>query len=92
VFKRSPVFRIGGDEFCVILQNRDLIEKDALFLNFDSICETTCIDRDDVNFTLSIAKGFAEFDATKDTQFANVFERADNEMYKNKRNMKTLNN
>ena len=30
VFKRSPVFRIGGDEFLVILQNRDLSDMDML--------------------------------------------------------------
>jgi diguanylate cyclase (GGDEF)-like protein len=91
-FKRSPVFRIGGDEFCVILQNRDLLDKDTLFLNFDSTCEKTFVDKDNVKFPVSIAKGFSEFNCAKDTRFADVFKRADNEMYKNKRKMKTSNN
>ena len=92
VFKRSPVFRIGGDEFCVILQNKDLLDKDALFFNLDSKYETTFADKYNVKFPISMAKGFSEFDRNKDTQFADVFKRADNEMYKNKRIMKTSNN
>jgi diguanylate cyclase (GGDEF)-like protein len=87
-FKRSPVFRIGGDEFCVILQGRDLEDKEALFESFDSMCSKTHTDKDDVKLPVSIAKGFAEFDPEKDTQFSDVFERADSEMYKNKRDMK----
>ena len=87
-FKRSPVFRIGGDEFCVILQNKDLLEKDELFARFDSKCATAYVDKDDVKFPVSIAKGFSESDPHKDTQFSDVFNRADSEMYKNKRIMK----
>ena len=92
IFKRSPVFRIGGDEFLVILQNRDLADKEHLFANFDSACAMTYVDKDNVRFPVSIAKGFSEFDPDKDTHFSEVFERADSEMYKNKRIMKASNN
>ena len=87
-FKKSPVFRIGGDEFCVILQNRDLADQKKLFESFDAECASTYIDNLNAKIPVSIAKGFAEFDPTKDTKFSDVFERADNEMYKNKRLMK----
>lgn len=87
-FKRSPVFRIGGDEFCVILQNQDLEDKEELFAIFDSKCSTAQTEKDGVRFSISVARGFSEFDSDKDTQFSNVFKRADNDMYANKRIMK----
>ena len=91
-FKRSPVFRIGGDEFCVILQNKDLSDRENLFKAFDLKCETTYINKGNIRFSISIAKGFAEFNPHKDAEFSDVFERADGEMYKNKRDMKTSTN
>lgn len=88
-FKKSPVFRIGGDEFCVILQNRDLEDINSHFAALESKCMATCINKDNVSFPVSIAKGFSAFDPERDTRFSDVFERADNEMYKNKRKMKS---
>jgi diguanylate cyclase (GGDEF)-like protein len=87
-FKRSPVFRIGGDEFLVILQSRDLADKEKLFASMDAECGTTYIGKDNARIPISIAKGFSEFDSAKDTQFSDVFNRADSEMYQNKRIMK----
>jgi diguanylate cyclase (GGDEF)-like protein len=87
-FKKSPVFRIGGDEFCVILQNSDFEDVKALFERFDAKCAAAYVDKENVKFPVSIAKGFAEFDPQNDTRFSDVFERADSEMYKNKRLMK----
>ena len=87
-FKRSPVFRIGGDEFVVILQNRDFEERDILFNAFDMECTRTFVETNSTKLPISIAKGFSMFDPTKDTQFSDVFGRADEEMYKNKKIMK----
>lgn len=87
-FKRSPVFRIGGDEFVVILQNKDFEERDALFERLESECANTYIESNGIKLPISIAKGFSRFDTTTDTQFSDVFNRADSEMYKNKKIMK----
>ncbi|MBQ5709291.1 MAG: GGDEF domain-containing protein, partial [Anaerotignum sp.] len=87
-FKRSPVFRIGGDEFLVILQNRDLKECEELFASFDLDCANTFVQIEKEKIVLSIAKGFSRYDPAVDKQFVDVFNRADEEMYKNKRKMK----
>ena len=90
IFKRSPVFRIGGDEFLVILKNRDLDEKDALLKIFDEECLNKSVDTDKESIPVSIAKGFARYDSGKDTNFMDVFNRADDAMYENKRKIKGL--
>jgi diguanylate cyclase (GGDEF)-like protein len=88
IFKRSPVFRIGGDEFLVILQNRDLENFAQLCESFDLECANSSIVADEDTIPISVAKGFAKYDPTADTQFVDVFNRADDAMYKNKRKMK----
>ena len=86
IFKRSPVFRIGGDEFLVILQNRDLEEYEDLCEKFDAECAKEYINE---RIPVSIARGFARYNPETDTQFVDVFNRADDAMYQNKRRMKT---
>ena len=88
IFKRSPVFRIGGDEFLVVLQNRDLEEYEALLRKFDEECKNEFVSADGENIPLSISKGFARYDAGRDSKFVDVFNRADDTMYGNKRRVK----
>ena len=90
IFKRSPVFRIGGDEFLVVLQNRDLEELQELVVKFDEECKNVFVVEDDENIGVSIAKGFARYDNLKDSGFVDVFNRADDAMYENKREIKGL--
>ena len=88
IFKRSPVFRIGGDEFLVILQNRDLDELEELIRKFDEECLNKSVDTDKEDIPVSIAKGYAIYDSAKDKKFIDVFNRADDAMYENKRKIK----
>ena len=88
IFKRSPVFRIGGDEFLVILQNRDLEDLDILIEKFDIECFNESVSADGENISVIIAKGFARYDSKKDSSFVDVFNRADDAMYENKRKIK----
>ena len=90
IFKRSPVFRIGGDEFLVILQNRDFEDLEGLLKKFDEECLNESIATDKENIPVSIAKGFARYDSKKDSNFIDVFNRADDAMYENKREIKGL--
>ena len=89
VFKRSPVFRIGGDEFLVILRQNDLDSYEELFARLDATCESTIID-EKAKISISIARGFAMFDPDNDLCFNDVFKRADNAMYENKRKNKKI--
>lgn len=88
IFKRSPVFRIGGDEFLAILQNRDLVDLEELLKKFDEECLSQSIETDEENIPISIAKGFAMYDSEKDSSFIDVFNKADDAMYENKREIK----
>lgn len=63
VFKKGPVFRIGGDEFLVILQNSDLEAYDALCIEFDQACANEVINVENVTIPISIARGFAKYDS-----------------------------
>ena len=87
-FKRSPVFRIGGDEFVVILQNTDLADYEELVVKFDAECANTSVKTDQVDVAISVAKGFARYDSGRDSRFVDVVNRADSAMYENKRGMK----
>ena len=84
-FKHSPVFRIGGDEFLVILENEDLENYETLLENMEIKSAGTIIED---KIPVTIAGGFARFDAQKDTCVADVFKRADEIMYENKRKTK----
>ncbi len=90
VFKRSPVFRVGGDEFLVVLQNDDLENYKRLLAQFELTCANTFVEEDDVKIPISIASGFARFDSGIDLHFADVFKRADDAMYENKSKMKAM--
>ena len=89
VFKRSPVFRIGGDEFLAVLRHKDLEDCEKLFEQLDLECAMTRIEEKG-KILISIARGFAMFDSDKDLRFNDVFKRADNAMYENKRKNKKV--
>ncbi len=85
VFKHSPVFRIGGDEFAVILQNDDYQNREELVSRFrkarKEICETAGNPWEQVN----VALGMAVYDPEIDPAVIDVARRADRLMYENKR-------
>lgn len=84
-FKRSPVFRIGGDEFLVILRNRDLQNHENLIREVSASCEEKFLIWGNQTIPVSIAIGIAEYDPRMDSSFTDVFNRADSAMYENKR-------
>ena len=81
VIQRSQVFRIGGDEFAVIAQGSDYERIEELVGKINDHNAKT-------NRTsgLVIACGMAKFD--NDASVASVLERADHNMYENKKMLK----
>ncbi len=80
-FKHSPVFRVGGDEFVAILQEDDLSNSEIIINAFREENKKRADDGDIV-----IASGIAVYNG--DVNVSSVFERADAEMYKNKKQLK----
>ena len=79
IFKHSPVFRIGGDEFVVLLKGEDYAKRDELMNQLHKVLE------DNVHNGISVlAAGMSEFDPVKDMRVQDVFERADSLMYTDK--------
>ena len=83
VFKRSPVFRIGGDEFVVILTDTDYENGISLLHSFDQQVEYNL-----KNGLTVVSAGYAQFDPQNDTSYSEVFQRADDQMYQRKRFLK----
>lgn len=88
VFKHSPVFRIGGDEFAVILKNEDYSNIGSLLEQFDNITEEINSSADEPWKQVWISKGFAVFDPSGDRSVSGAVQRADQLMYDNKRERK----
>ena len=89
VFKHSPVYRVGGDEFVVILKDEDYRHSEDLIDEFneritDSINNTKLPQYE----RISAAIGYAEYDEKLDRSVDDVFARADQKMYQRKHVMK----
>ncbi len=89
-FPHSPVYRVGGDEFTVILEGASYTNYAQLLENLQSaIKEYNHMSHQDNR--LSIARGIAIYNSETDLVFSNVFKRADDAMYQNKADMKQRN-
>lgn len=91
IFKRSPVFRMGGDEFVVILQGHDLEDHIELIKQMHEKAKEEYIALGDSLVPVSIACGVALYGEHGAERFNDVLNRADAKMYENKKEMKVLN-
>ena len=84
VFNHSPVFRIGGDEFVVVLSGQDYANRDNLVSRLKKqVEENIRIGEGPV-----VALGLAEYQPTVDSSVEDVFNRADALMYEDKTRLK----
>ena len=85
IFQHSPVYRTGGDEFVVILQGRDHLNREELILSLH--------DRSVEHISTGevvISSGLSDYRPGTDASFHDAFERADELMYKEKKLLKSM--
>ena len=80
IYKHSPVYRIGGDEFAILLSSYDLRIRDKLLDTARNAASKT-------RYGVSYAIGMAVL-KEQDASFDDTIKRSDSEMYKNKKEIK----
>ncbi|MCR5652491.1 MAG: GGDEF domain-containing protein [Ruminococcus sp.] len=84
-FTHSTVYRIGGDEFVVILEGSDYADRNNLTAQFNRQ-----VIQNLYNNKVVVAAGVAEYKPGFDRSFRTVFDRADKQMYSQKSQLKKL--
>ena len=83
VYADNTIFRIGGDEFAVILIDNDREPTMEIFKSINTYVDAYN-EKNLLPVPLCISQGIAFFDKEKDKTFADVFRRADGYMYQDK--------
>ncbi len=84
IFAHSPVFRVGGDEFVVFLSGNDYVNREILMDKLRTRVKANLQTGDGP----VLASGMAEYMPDEDSLVADIFDRADKEMYDNKQELK----
>lgn len=84
LYKHSPVYRIGGDEFLVVVQNVDFDNQDTIWRQLVPYLHRRN-DSAEPWLELSFSAGRAQYEPDVDQSCKEVFRRADAAMYKVKR-------
>lgn len=84
-FASAKIFRIGGDEFAIVLEGqlyegRDFLVSEFIKDSYGAILSGRCV----------ITVGLSDFDSEKGTSIASVFVHADMAMYENKIRLKSI--
>ena len=85
IFQHSPVYRVGGDEFTVILTDRDFENRLKLMHELHKVSSAHISTQDAI-----VSGGMAEYLPGQDKSVHEIFERADLAMYKEKMLLKSL--
>ncbi len=83
MFRHSPVYRLSGDQFTVILRDRDLKNEELIMKLLH-----TALDKNRQKGGAALATGISHFDPSIDRDLQSVFERANIATYENKMELK----
>lgn len=86
IFAHCPVFRVGGDEFAVILKEKEYNDRNDLVAAFRRQIE----DNVRIGSGPVVALGLADFMPSNDASVEEVFKRADSRMYEDKSRLKEV--
>ena len=82
-FQHSPVYRIGGDEFVVLLKGADYDNREMILKDFNDE-----VYRNKIEGKAVVSVGCASYQARVDRAYDDVFRRADKLMYQRKQELK----
>ncbi len=85
IYKQSPVFRVGGDEFVVVLTGDDYRNREDLL---EKMRAETLANKKSRSGPV-VASGMSVYEPGKDSAVADVLKRADDQMYENKKMLKS---
>lgn len=86
VFKTSKLFHVGGDEFLAIVLEKDFENFAETMQNFAETFDYSLIQHEGKELIFSVAHGFSTYQ--EGDRFADVLQRADDQMYINKKALK----
>ena len=89
-YDRSPVFRIGGDEFVVILEKEDYEDREKLIEELRKYEKLRDMNQEEPWTEVALSAGMAVYDPRKDHTYQEVFSRADARMYEKKRSIEGI--
>ena len=82
------LYRIGGDEFSVVLKDESIKKREELIQKFHTAVDS--IKSDEPWDKISVAVGYAVYDGSAGQTFQLVYQQADAAMYENKVKMKAV--
>ena len=89
IFAHSPVYRIGGDEFIVLLQNNNLEDRERLIEKLEDEFFESYHNIDKPEYErFSASFGLAIYEKDTDMSYEDVYKRPDKLMYEYKRKFK----